>query len=122
MSNWDDEIDDVARRMTGRAGSADMTGRVLVRIDRQTLPGRERRSAWVWSPVMVAAVLAFAVLLIPAPRNWVRNLVRLKPDTTDVGSSARLQPDTKDAAASIRLRPDTTGPGGIVRRAVVASG
>src|SRR6266550_830655 len=41
--------------------------------------------------------------------------VRLKPDTTTVGSTVRLKPDTTTVGSTVRLKPDTTTVGSTVR-------
>ena len=102
MTNWDDEIDAVARTMTEGEPDGALEARVLARIDR---PRWNWRSPWILSPIAVAAVLMIAVMLVrlkPAPTTEVRP----KPDAA---TEVRLKPDTTGTTgAQVRLKPDTT--------------
>ena len=95
MTNWDSEIDSVARSLTDDEPDAALKARVLARIDR---PRSSWRSAWILSPLAVAAAVVIGVML-----------VRLKPDpTTD---TARLKPDptTDSVVGSAFRRTDVVG-------------
>ena len=92
-------IDDIARHMTESAPGADFTARVLARIDSSDDRSWQRRWAWVLSPIAVAAVLIFAVLMLRAP--W-RSAPKGTPSS--VPSVAVAQPPRPE----VRLKPDAT--------------
>ena len=103
MTNWDNEIDDVARAMTEGAPESALRARVMARIDRQ---GPRWPSMWIVSPIAVAAVLLIGVMLVrlrPVPTT-----VTPQPNATDVqlkpeASVARVTSNQpKPAAGSAR--------------------
>jgi hypothetical protein len=118
MTNWDNEIDDVAREMAGTEPDAGLKARVLARIEANEAPWWSRRSVWAWSPVAVAATAVLALLIVGATwtsDNAAGTKVRHKPDPTY--HTVRLKPDPKDdevrlkpdpTATSVRLKPDPT--------------
>jgi hypothetical protein len=66
MTNWDEEIDDVARQMTAGEPDASLKARVLARIDTVDSGRRSGWSMWTWSPVaLVAALVAVVIVLAP---------------------------------------------------------
>src|SRR5947207_2639899 len=91
MSNWDSEIDDVARRMTEHASQARFTDRVLAQFDEGTLRRRRAWPMWTWPPVALVAAAMVAALLVRA--TWRSHRPEMRPEGT---------------AASVRLAPDPT--------------
>jgi len=132
---WDERvngaIDEVARQMTEEAPphGADFRRRVLARIASNDAPRASWRTAFVLSPIAVAAAIAIAVFVAgrpdpvrPGVSQPAGNTVRpfdgaqgrpeapegqLKPDTGE--AAGPTGPALQAAAANtVRLKPDTT--------------
>jgi hypothetical protein len=105
MSNWDSEIDDVARQMTGSASQGRFTDRVLAQLDEGTLPRRRAWPMWTWSPVALVAAATVAALLVRA--TWRSHRPEMRPEGAAV--SVRLKPDpTNVSPGSRNVTPDLT--------------
>ena len=129
---WDERvngaIDEVARQMTEEAPphGADFRRRVLARIASNDAPRASWRTAFVLSPIAVAAAIAIAVFVAgrpdpvrPGVSQPAGNTVRLPPSPLR-GFGGTRKPDTTEAAGpkgpalqaaaanTVRLKPDTT--------------
>src|SRR5207244_1346428 len=104
MTNWDNEIDDVARAMTEGEPHGSLKARVLAR----THPQRRSiwRSPWILAPIATVAIVIVAVVVMRRP-----NEIRVQPDAT----TAKSDP------TPVRLKPDTTG-ASVAASLVVAPG
>jgi len=98
MANWDNQIDDAARQMTGGEPDAGFNASVFARIDRET--GQRRGwSMWVWPAAALAAAAALALVMVRSPSpSEVVDAVRVKR-----GITAESNPDT-----TVRLNPGNT--------------
>jgi hypothetical protein len=95
MTNWDNEIDEVARAMTEGEPHGSLKARVLARLEDQPRP--TWRSPWILAPIATVAIAVVVAFVMRGPDE-----VRLKPETT---AQVRLKPD---ATPQVRLKPDIT--------------
>ena len=119
MTNWDNEIDDVARQMTAGEPDARLTARVLAQVEAHETPWWSRRLVWAWSPVVVAATAIVAILIVrpgwkseDAARNQPPVVVRPsgsgETGTASAATDVRLQPDRADESKRGSVAPSST--------------
>ena len=109
---WDDDIDEVARALTGTQPSAALKARVMARI-RDDVRGRGPwQHWWVWSPVAVAIVL---ILTVVFRTGW-----RVQPREAPSSLAGRtIAPPSASLPAPVAL--ETTQATTIGRRTTVAA-
>jgi hypothetical protein len=97
MADWDNEIDDAARQMTGGEPDAGFKARVLARIDAET--GQRRGgSVWVWPAMALGTAAMLALVMVRSSSRFEGvGTARVKP-----GITSESKPDT-----TVRLNPDT---------------
>src|SRR5262249_43562858 len=110
MTNWDNEIDIVARAMTEGEPDGALKARVLARLDRPPA----RRRLWIFAPVAIAAVGLMGVLLvrgqaptIDAVRQPDRTVARRTPDA-ETSTPPPLESVGRDVRASSGRPPAGT--------------
>jgi hypothetical protein len=105
MTNWDDEIDDVARQITAGKPDTGLRARVLARIE--VKPWWSRRSVWAWSPVALVATAVVAILIVRP--GWKSEDAAPKQRDVAVRPSGSGEARTAPTVRDVGLQPDTTG-------------
>jgi hypothetical protein len=112
MSNWDNEIDALARELTGDRQDPSFKARVLARLGEER---PQRRTAWrigIWSPVALGIVALVALLIVWPGWRSGKIAVNSEPNSNSASttSSRSASPSADGVAGDERGRtPDGTG-------------